>query len=182
MSDTPASELVRVGALKGAHGLKGEVRVLSFTANPPDIFTYGALQSEDAKLIITPKSWRAAKDHFILLPKDFQQKEYWDALKGTALYVPRARLPKPAADEFYLHDLIGVTVIDETGADIGRVMAVQNYGAGDLVEIRLETGGEVILVPFTDADVVEVDLVARRLHLADLRLWREVDDGAPPSP
>jgi 16S rRNA processing protein RimM len=179
MSAGADSKMIVVGVLKGAHGVRGEVRVKSFTADPDAVFDYGPLLDAAGKPVLTPKSARPGKDHFIVRPKEQKQKEDWDALRGTLLHVPRASLPEADEDEFYIEDLVGLDVFAGGSERAGRVRAVQDFGAGDLLEIDLAGGGSV-LVPFTLADVPVVDLAARRLVVASLDDWIDAGEGAPP--
>ena len=179
MSAGADKKMIVVGVLKGAHGVRGEVRVKSFTADPEAVFDYGPLVDAAGKLVLTPKSARPGKDHFIVRPKEQKQKEDWDALRGTLLHVPRASLPEADEDEFYIEDLVGLDVFAGGNERAGRVRAVQDFGAGDLLEIDLAGGGSV-LVPFTLADVPVVDLAARRLVVASLDDWMDTGEGAPP--
>jgi 16S rRNA processing protein RimM len=170
MSDGTDNRLIVVGVLKGAHGVRGDVRVRSFTADPDAVFDFGPLLDESGKVILTPKSARPGKDHFIVRPKEQKQKEEWDAMRGTLLHVPRASLPDADEDEFYIEDLVGLDVYTGGSERAGRVRAVQDFGAGDLLEIDLAGGGS-IFVPFTLADVPVVDLAARRVVVATLEEW-----------
>ncbi|CAN0567074.1 unnamed protein product, partial [Laminaria digitata] len=114
-----------VGVIKGAHGVRGDVRVKSFTADPDDVFTYGALTDEAGKPVLTPQSARPGKDHFIVRPKEQKQKEEWDAMRGTLLHVPRAKLPETDDDELYIEDLVGLQVFAGGNEPAGTVKAVQ---------------------------------------------------------
>ena len=174
MSEKADNRLIVVGVLKGAHGVRGDVRVRSFTADPDAVFDFGPLLDEAGKVIVTPKSARPAKGHFIVRPKEQKQKEDWDALRGTLLYVPRASLPEADEDEFYIEDLVGLDVYTGGSERAGRIRAVQDFGAGELLEIDLAGGGSVF-VPFTLADVPVVDLAAGRVVLATLEEWLEAD-------
>lgn len=179
MSETSKTDrLIVVGVIKGAHGVRGDVRVKSFTADPDDVFTYGALTDEAGKPVLTPQSARPGKDHFIVRPKEQKQKEEWDAMRGTLLHVSRAQLPEPDADEFYIEDLVGLKVFAGGNEPAGTVRAVQNFGADDLLEIRLADRGETVYVPFTLADVPTVDLAASRIIIPDLADWSEPGDEA----
>ncbi len=164
-----------MGVVKGAHGVRGEVRVKSFTADPEDMFTYGALLDERGRPVLTPVSARPGTDHFIVRPKEQKQKEDWDALRGTLLHVPRSLLPQADEDEFYIEDLVGLDVFDGGAVPAGRVRAVHNFGADDLLEIDLPGAGSV-MVPFTLADVPVVDLASRRVVVADLAGWSEAGE------
>jgi 16S rRNA processing protein RimM len=110
-----SNKRIVVGALKGAHGVQGEVRVKSFTTEPGDLFTYGPLTDADGNVLVTPVSARSGKDHFIVAAREKKQKEEWDALKGALLHVERAILPEAEDDEFYIEDLVGLAVhaVDE---------------------------------------------------------------------
>ena len=179
MTDAPPSKLVLAGRLKGAHGVRGDVRVTSFTDDPADLFTYGPLTDAGGRVLLTPVSARAANDHFIVTAEERFQKEHWDGLRGTDVYVPRARFAAPEEDEFYVEDLIGLAVIETGDARIGEIVAVQDFGAGDLLEVRLTGSAATLFVPFTEADVSEIDFDQGFVRLPDLHLWREAPDEKP---
>jgi len=157
------SERVCVGAIAGAFGTRGEVRLKSFTAVPEDVAAYGALVSEDGKGCFDVALTGQTSGALTARLSGIATKEQADALRGTRLYVPRDRLPALPEDEFYHADLIGLCVHDSGGAPLGRVRAVLNHGASDLLEI--ETGGDsrTVLLPFTRAAVPTVDLATGRI-------------------
>ena len=167
------SELVVIGAVLGAHGVRGDVRVKSFTAAPDAVFDYAPFLDESGKLFIDPIKARPAKDHFIVTPQTLRQKEEWDSLKGTRLYVPRAALPEPDDDEFYIEDLIGLDVFVGGDEKIGHVKAVLNHGAGDLIEVQKRSAGKSVLVPFTFEDVPVVDMALKRIVVANFDTWQD---------
>ncbi|MEL6861040.1 MAG: ribosome maturation factor RimM [Pseudomonadota bacterium] len=169
--------LVVVGAIMGAHGVRGDVRVKSFTAEPEALFDYAPFLLENGELALAPKRARPAKNHFVVTPSDARQKEEWDAMKGTRLYVPREALPAPDEDEYYVDDLVGLDVFAGGEAAIGRVKAVLNHGASDLVEVQLKERGKPVLIPFTLEDVPLVDLERGRIIVANFELWA---DQTPP--
>lgn len=171
-----AADLVVIGVILGAHGVRGDVRIKSFTADPQDLFDYAPFLTEAGDILITPVRNKPAKDHFIVTPDTVRQKEEWDGLKSTKLYVPRAVLPATEDDEFYIEDLVGLDVFAGGEAAIGRVKAVLNHGASDLVEVQ-PTSGKPVLVPFTREDVPVVDLAKRRIVVANFELW--ADDSKP---
>ena len=153
-------DLVCVGAIAGSFGVKGEVRLKSFCAEPAAISIYAPLSDEsgnsyDVKITRTIKNGLAARLSGV------SSKEAADALKGTRLFAPRDRLPELDDDEFYHADLLGVAVLDTGGAKLGSVKAVLNHGAGDLLEVN--TGQGVVLLPFSLAVVPTVDLAGRRI-------------------
>ncbi|MEO1536658.1 MAG: ribosome maturation factor RimM [Pseudomonadota bacterium] len=163
----PPKDHVCVGAIAGSFGVKGEVRLKSFCAEPDAIDTYGPLSSEDGAKEWDVKVSRAIKNGFAARLSGIRTKEAADALRGTRLYAPREKLPDLPDDEFYHADLIGLTVFDTGGAELGRVKAVLNHGAGDLLEIAVKGAKQPILLPFTRENVPTVDLDSSRV-IADL--------------
>lgn len=157
------SEKVCVGAIAGAFGVRGEVRLKSFTAIPEDIATYAPLETEDGTRSFTVKITRQIKNGLAARLSGISNKEEADALRGTQLYVPRERLPSLPDDEFYHADLIGLEVTDTGGAPLGKVMAVINNGADDLLELRAPGQKQTVLLPFTKAVVPTVDLAQGRI-------------------
>jgi len=156
---------VLLGEIGAAQGLKGEVRLRSFTEAPADIASYGPLDDESGTRTIEIHSVRVMPKVLVARIKGVTTREQAEALTGTRLYLPRARLPERDADEWYHADLIGLTAVDGRGAAIGRVVAVHNFGAGDIVEVEPTGGGENLLVSFTETTVPEVDLAAGTLTL-----------------
>jgi len=157
---------VCLGQILGAHGLAGEVQLRTFTDNPQDIASYGPLQDESGARSFEILKLRPAKKGPVARLKGVDDREAAEALKGVELYVERDRLPEPDAEEWYHADLIGLAVEDAKGKRLGRVIAVQNFGSEDLLEIKPETGGKTLLVPFRQATVPEVDLDRGRLVIA----------------
>ena len=154
-----------LGEIGAAQGLKGEVRIRSFTAAPADIASYGPLEDESGARLIELASARVTPKALIAGIKGVSTREAAEALTGTKLYLPRSRLPEREEGEYYHSDLIGLAAIGRDGAAIGTVIAVHNFGAGDLLEIRLSDGGADVLVPFTQELVPEVDMKAGTLIL-----------------
>jgi len=152
---------VCLGAVTGSYGVRGEVRVKSFCADPSAIGDYGPLTGDDgATYKVTVL--RPVKGGYAVRLSGVPHKEAADALKGTRLWAPRAALPDLPDDEFYHSDLIGLDAVDTGGAPLGRIHAVHDHGAGDLLELRPK-GAAPVLVPFTRAVVPTVDLAARRV-------------------
>lgn len=159
----PAEERKRVclGRASGARGLKGEVRIKTFTQDPMDIAAYGPLEDESGTRSFIIDSAAPDKDGVIARIAGIDTREAADALRGVEFYVNRGRLPDTEDEsEFYYADLIGLVAINEEGAALGQVVSVQNYGAGDLLEIRPATGGPTVLVPFTEEIVPDIDMEA----------------------
>jgi 16S rRNA processing protein RimM len=149
---------VLVGDIGRPQGLQGEVRIRSFTAEPASIADYGPLEDETGTRLFEIESLRVTPKTMSARIKGVTTREEAEALTGTRLYVPRTRLPEREEDEWYHTDLIGLAAQDEDGAEIGRVIAVYNFGAGDLLEIRPAGGGATVLMPFTRETVPEVDV------------------------
>lgn len=157
------SARICVGAIAGSYGVRGEVRLKSFCADPAAIADYGPLVSEDGARTFDVELTGSVKNGFTARLTGIPTKEAADALKGTRLYAPREKLPEPEEDEYYHADLIGLRVFDTGGTEIGTVNAVLNHGASDLLEIRPSAGGEIVLLPFTLAVVPTVDIRAGRI-------------------
>jgi 16S rRNA processing protein RimM len=149
---------VLVGEIGRPQGLKGEVRLRSFTAEPGAIAAYGPLEDETGARLFEIESLRVTPKALTAWIKGVTSRDEAEALKGTKLYVPHSRLPAREEDEWYHADLIGLAAVDGEGAAIGTVIAVHNFGAGDLLEIRPASGGATALMPFTRETVPEVDV------------------------
>ncbi len=153
--------LVCVGAIAGAFGVRGEARLKSFCADPAAIADYAPLVTEDGRSFGVTLL-RPLQGAFAARLTGVATREAAEALKGTRLYAPRARLPALADDEYYHADLIGLAVLDAGGAAVGVVKAVHDHGAGDLIEVA-RPGGTTALLPFTRAVVPTIDLAGRRI-------------------
>ena len=151
-----------VGVIAGAFGVRGEARIKSFCAAPEDIGRYGPLWNEDGTRSFTLRITRPVSGGFGARLGGVATREDAEALRGTTLHVDRTRLPSLPDDEFYHADLIGLDVVDTGGAMLGRVLAVHDHGAGDILEIA-RPGKGPLLVPFTRLAVPTVDLAARRI-------------------
>ncbi len=182
MSSDKPEDLIVVAQIAGAFGVKGEVRVRSFTEDPEACFSYGPLLDEAGEVVLTPVRHRPLKDVFGVVAKQALEREAWEALKGTNLHVPRAALPAPEDDEFYVVDLLGCEVVHADGRRLGVVRNVPDFGAGSLLEITPEQGPSFYL-PFGGEDAPEVDLAARRIivgvadELLPDALQRQPSDG-----
>lgn len=152
-----------VGALSGAFGVHGEVRLKSFCADPEAIETYGPLWVEDGSRSFSIEITRAIPQGFAARISGVTDREEAEALKGTRLFAERDALPSLPDDEFYHADLIGLAVYDTGGRALGKVSAVHNHGAGDLLEISGPGLKTPALLPFTLANVPTVDLTAGRI-------------------
>ena len=156
---------VLLGDIGAALGLKGEVRIRSFTESPAAIADYGPLEDETGARTIEFASLRKGPKGLVGRIKGVATREGAEALTGTKLFVPRDRLPEAEDGAWYHADLIGVAALDPTGVQIGTIVAVHNFGAGDILEIQPAAGGDTLLVPFNDATVPDIDIASRRLTL-----------------
>jgi len=146
--------VARIGA---AHGVRGEVKLWPFTEDPMAVIDYGPLSSKDGARQFEVVRARIAKDHLVAALKDITTREDAERVNGIELYIARSSLPPTEAGEYYHADLIGLRALDAAGATIGKVLAIHNFGAGDIIEIAPERG-PTLLLPFTDAVVPTVDL------------------------
>jgi 16S rRNA processing protein RimM len=154
---------VCVAQIGGAHGIRGEVKLKSFTADPMAVKDYGPLTSEDGSASFEIEALRPARGHLVARFRGVSDRDAAERLVHLRLFVPRERLPPPAADEFYHVDLIGLMAVTADGTEIGTVAAVHDFGAGDILELQPRAGGPTIMVPFTEAFVPKVDLAAGRV-------------------
>lgn len=166
---------VCIGAIVGAHGVKGAVRVKSFTADPLDVAAYGPVEDEAGKRSFKLKVVGEAKGFVLATLDGVNDRTGAEALKGTGLYVSRDRLPEVEEDEFLYTDLVGLSALGLDGQVIGTVKGVANFGAGDLLDI-IRPGQGSLMVPFTKAAVPVVDMVKRQV-VVDPPAFAE-DDGA----
>jgi len=151
-------KLVVMGVITAAHGIRGEVKLKSFTANPEDIAAYGPLLIENGPRVARILSLKPARGQFIARLEGIDERTAAEALKGKKLKLERARLPEPEEEEFYYSDLIGLKAVDGAGRELGEVAAVHDFGAGDLLEIRPRGGGKSFFLPFTREAVPEIDI------------------------
>ena len=156
------SEKTLVLAVIGApHGIRGEVRLKSFAVEPTSIKTYRTLHAEDGRAFEIERM-RPAKDVLVVKFRGIDDRDAAARLTGLSLGVDRATLPAPEEDEFYHADLIGLEAFDGGGKSLGHVVAVQNFGAGDILEIAPPKRPS-LLIPFTKANVPDIDVAAGRL-------------------
>ncbi|HXZ67043.1 MAG TPA: ribosome maturation factor RimM [Alphaproteobacteria bacterium] len=160
-----SNKLILVGAFGSAVGLKGEVKLASFTEIPEAIADLAPLLADDGREFEIA-SIRPQTKGLVARVKGISTREAAEKLKGIALYVPRDALPEPEEEgEYYHADLIGLSAVLVSGKPLGKVIAVQNFGAGDLLEIQLANEPRTVFVPFTNDIVPEVDLAAGRLTI-----------------
>jgi 16S rRNA processing protein RimM len=160
--------VARIGA---AHGTGGEVRLWPFTAQAEAVAAYGPLQTADGTRAFEIEALRPAKNFLVARLKGVTDRAAAERLCNTALYVPRERLPALEPEEFYHADLIGLRAEDTAGRAIGRVVAVHNFGAGDILEIAPAAGGHTAMLPFSTAVVPSVEIAAGRIVVAMPQGW-----------
>ncbi len=166
---------IHVATIGAPHGVRGELRVKPFTEDPLALKTYSPLETEDGKQSLAVTAARV-QGHMVVAKFDgITDRDRAAALTNTKLYVPRSRLPKAAQGEYYHTDLIGLRAETTGGETIGEIVAVQNFGAGDLLEIARE-GRDTALVPFTAEFVPEIDIDGGRARIAPPEGL--LDDGA----
>ncbi len=154
--------LICVGAIMGAFGVRGEVRLKSFCADPSAIETYSPLVTESGERYEV-ELVRSVKGGFGARLSNVQDKEAADALRSTKLYARREDLPSLPDDEYYHSDLVGLEVLDTGGARLGKVISVQDFGAGDILEIAGKGLKEAVMLPFTLVNIPTVDIKAGKI-------------------
>lgn len=157
------TDLICIGAIAGAFGVNGEVRLKSFCSEPTDIASYGPLTTEDGSRSFVITLTRPVAGGLGARIAGVSTRDQAEGLRGTSLFVPRDRLPALPDDEFYHADLIGLSAYDTGGELLGKVSAIHNHGAGDIIEISPTRHKSALLLPFTKAIVPNVDLAAGRL-------------------
>ncbi len=156
------SQLVCVARIGAAHGVRGAVKLWTFTEDPFAVRRYGPLLSKDGKRQFEVVQVREARDHLVATFKGVTTRDEAERLNGIELYVAREKLPVTDDDEYYHTDLIGLAAVTTAGEVLGRVVAIHNFGAGDIIEIAPPKGA-TLLLPFSNAVVPEVDLAGGRV-------------------
>ena len=156
--------MVCVAQIGAPHGVRGAFRLRCFTEVPENVAAYGPVHDEAGRPLFALRILAEAKGGLIAAAPGIADRDAAEALRGLRLFVPRDRLPATEEDEFYHEDLVGLTARAPDGTSLGRVIAVHNHGAGDILEVELEPG-RTELVPFTRAAVPAVDLTAGTVEL-----------------
>ncbi|MGI9406096.1 MAG: ribosome maturation factor RimM [Hyphomicrobiaceae bacterium] len=159
-SDNP--DRIRVGHIAGPHGIRGEVLIKSYTAVPEDIASYGPLETQTGDTIVIRKC-RAASKGIVAALDGITSRNAAEALKGAQLHVARDKLPDTDEEEWYVADLIGLSVEDEDGLKIGTVLTVHDFGAGELLELELAGRPQSLLIPFTRETIPDIRIDEQRL-------------------
>jgi 16S rRNA processing protein RimM len=167
--------VARIGA---AHGVRGAVKLWTFTADPFAVEDYGPLSTKDGTRHFEVASAREAKDHLVVTFKGIATRDEAERLNGVELYIPREKLPATEEDEYYHADLIGLAAVTTADAPLGRVIAIHNFGAGDIMEIAPPSGATLPL-PFSNAVVPTVDIAGGRVVI---ELPKEIEGDGPEHP
>jgi 16S rRNA processing protein RimM len=155
-----------VAQIGGPHGIRGEVKLKSFTADPMAVKDYAPLESEDGAAQFEIETLRPGKGHLVARLRGVEDRSAAERLTQLRLFVPRDRLPPPAADEFYHADLVGLRAVTQDGHEIGTIVAVHDFGAGDILELLATEGGKRMMVPFTEVFVPRVDIAGGSVVVA----------------
>jgi 16S rRNA processing protein RimM len=159
-----ASGLVAVGVFGAVHGVRGEIRIKSYTGDPIAIAAYGPLSDAAGTSAVRIIALRPLKgDMVVATIEGVVDRKTAERLQGFELFARRENLPATGEDEFYHADLVGLRAVSAAGAEIGRVVALRNFGAGDILEIAPRGGGETLLLPFTKAVAPEIDVAGGRI-------------------
>ena len=171
--------MAQIGA---AHGLKGDVRLRSFTEDPQAFAQYGPLETEDRTRRLEIESMRPAKDAFIVRFRGVADRDAADVLRDMKLYVDRNRLPAVEEEEFYHTDLVGLVAVTTTGDLFGDVVGIHNYGAGDIIELKIAGSGETVMLSFDQKTFPAVDIAGGRIVVdppAEIIAKDDGDESAP---
>jgi 16S rRNA processing protein RimM len=168
-------EKICVARIGAAHGVRGAVKLWTFTEDPLAVKAYGPLSTKDGTRHFEVTSAREAKDHLVTTFEGVTTREEAERLNGVELYIPREKLPAAGEDEYYHADLIGLAAVTTSDQPLGHVVAIHNFGAGDIIEIA-PVQGATMLLPFTNAVVPTVDLAGGRVVI---ELPEEIDGDEP---
>ena len=155
------NSLICLGEITSPHGLNGQVCVRSFTRPPENLFVYGTLCDSNGNKFL-PNKINIVSNKMIVQFDNISNRNDAESIRGTRLFIERQKLPDPKNNEFYHADLIGLNVENKDGRLVGRVAAIQNFGAGDLLDIQLQNG-ESELIPFTSTHVEEIDIKKKQI-------------------
>ena len=168
-SSKSSQKRICLGAFAGAHGVRGDIRIKAFTNDPADVAAYGAITTENGNHFFELKIIRILKNHMVVArTPEIRNREAAQALTGTRFYTERATLSPTDEDEFYIEDLIDLSAISSSGQPMGRVKAVHNFGAGDIIELyEIPDVKGVHMVPFTKFAVPHIDLTNSAITIHD---------------
>jgi 16S rRNA processing protein RimM len=178
---TKANDMILVAQFGAAHGIKGEVRLKAYTQDPMAVADYGLLIAPDGRRFeieaMRPAAGSSSPDMLVVRVRGVRDRNAAEALNRLELFVPKDALPPAEEGEYYHADLIGLRAVTPAGEEIGTVIGVPNYGAGDLIEIA-PPRGQTILVPFTDPSVPEIDVAGGRIVVVPLVYDKDEGDAS----
>jgi 16S rRNA processing protein RimM len=169
--------LVAIGIFGAPHGVRGEIRTKAYTENPRSLAAYGELTDAAGAKRFKIAALRLLKDDMVVVRiEGVADRDAAAKLTGTEIFARRENMPPPDEDEFYHADLVGLRAVTVAGEEIGRVVGLSNYGAGDILEIAAKAGGDTLLLPFTKAVAPEIDFAGGRIVIVPPR---EVEGDEP---
>ncbi len=170
-------ERICLGKITGVHGIKGEVKIKSFTSSDADIGTYGNLENKDGSKVFAIKVIGHSKELLRCKIKGIDDRNAAETLVGTELYVNREVLPDLEEEEYYLADLIGLKVIDKNSElEVGTVAGVYNFGAGDILEIKVNSTNKLEMIPFTKEYVPDVKISDNYITVSSVMMNYVIED------
>ena len=178
MSSRKDKSRICIGVITGARGIKGDLRIKPLTQTPRNVAAYGPVETEDGTRQLVFNKVEISGKGIVVKAEGITTRTEAEALKGIRLYIPKAALPQIDEDEYYQADLIGLKVTRKDGTEIGDVVALQNFGAGELLEIRLRGRKTTVLLPFTAECVPQVDVDGGTVSVDPLQGLFDVPDGA----
>lgn len=158
MPNSKNTERILIGEISGAHGIRGDVLVRAYTETPDAIASYGPLTDESGKRSFSLRVVRVTSKGIVARINGIEDRNAAEPLRGIKLYVSRDRLPEPEGGEYYYADLIGLNAVSEDDSALGKIVSVQNFGAGDLLELKPADGSATEFIPFEDRYVPKIDL------------------------
>ncbi|MEK6733648.1 MAG: ribosome maturation factor RimM [Pseudomonadota bacterium] len=154
------SKLILIGRLNKPHGIKGQAKLTSYTEEPKNIFSYPYLLDEKLNKYII-KFHSQKENNFIISFNDNISRNLAEEISGTNLYITRDMLPKPLDNEYYHADLIGSEILSPEGVKKGKLIAIHNFGAGDILEMQIDDSSKTIFLPFEDEFILRVDITKK---------------------
>ncbi|WP_045834733.1 ribosome maturation factor RimM [Hyphomicrobium sp. 99] len=176
MPNNKNPQRILVGEISGAHGIRGDVLVRTYTETPDAVAAYGPLTDETGKRSFSLRVVRVTSKGIVARIKGVEDRNAAEPLRGIKLYIGRDKLPEPKAAEYYHADLIGLDAVSEDGTALGKIVSVQNFGAGDLLELKPNDGSATEFIPFEDRYVPSIDLQARTIVINRPELTGSEDD------
>jgi len=172
------TERILIGEISGAHGIRGDVLVRSYTETPGAIASYGPLTDESGKRSFSLRVVRVTPKGIVARISGIEDRNAAEPLRGIKLYVGRDRLPEPEGTAYYYADLIGLDAVSEDGSAQGKIVSVQNFGAGDLLELEPADGLATEFIPFENRYVPNIDLQSRTIVIRRPDMTGSEDDEA----